>query len=65
MPWFLQITNKWLVKHVEKLHKLWIKCFPVRKNNVFQQKILCLLTVADNQGICLKMHEMAISETLI
>ena len=22
MPWFLQITNKWLVKHVEKLHEL-------------------------------------------
>ena len=31
----------------------------------FNRKIPCLPTVADKQGIRLKMHEMAISETLI
>ena len=29
------------------------------------QKILCLLTVTDKQGICPQMHKMAILETLI
>ena len=64
MPWFLQITNKWLIKHVEKLHAFWIKCFPT-KIMCFNRKIPCLPTVADKQGIRLKMHEMAILETLI
>ena len=34
-------------------------------NNVFQPKNTCLLTVTDKQGICLKIHEMAILENLI
>ena len=33
-------------------------------NNVFQPINTCLVTVADKQGIHLKMHEMAILETL-